>query len=125
MVVNIAIVVHRASIESYHSLLDYKDQRAKNLRDQQKLKNQKLIYDANPDMFPEIGLNIEEIEAIQDCKSWLGQRKWLKLNNVEFSQYPEEVKFQEHIKKFDIQNRAQYVEIVAAQNYATEKLLEE
>ena len=44
----------------------------------------------------------------------MSERKWLKINNINFDDYPEEKKFKEYIKKFEFDHRAKCVEIIAA-----------
>jgi len=39
------------------------------------------------------------------------QRKWLSLNKVDFSQYPDELKFQELNKKYSLVDRARVVRV--------------
>jgi len=58
--------------------------------------------------------NINEMEALKHCGDWRDDRRWLRANKVDVSEYPEEKKFQEYCKKFSFKKRAKAIEIISA-----------
>lgn len=53
----------------------------------------KTMIEHQPGRLPIVEKQLEELEAITFCKMWADQRKWLKFNNLDISEFEEEAKF--------------------------------
>ena len=51
-------------------------------------------------------------------------RKWLQYNQIDFTEFPEEKKYQELLTHHDFENRAKQVLITQSYNNAAEKVAE-
>ena len=55
------------------------------------MNNFKILTEKFPGKFKDIENNIEEIEALKFCKKWIVERKWLKINHVDFADFADEI----------------------------------
>jgi len=113
MIVNLSIVIHGAISDSIDDYRAWKIERKSGAHTKNKLHNFKVITKHLPGRFKEVESTLQELDAVDYCSKWIVERKWLKANNVDFSDYPEEIKFQDYCKRFTFKQRAKVIEIIA------------
>lgn len=93
--VNFAVVVFTTLQTWLYSCLNKRADRKKTLAIEERKSNRQLIVKEVPDLFKAYELELEVQDAVVVSKSWLIQRKWLKANQVDFSDFDEEKQFQQ------------------------------
>jgi hypothetical protein len=56
----------------------------------------------------------QEFFAKQFCQKWIPHRAWLKQNNFDFSQYPEELEYQQYKNLFQFRERGEKIRLLKA-----------
>ena len=55
-------------------------------------------------------------------KAWLPERRWLKANNIEFENFPEEERFQHLCKYFKLIEKAEFVRMSKSMQIVAQRL---
>ena len=101
--VNIAVVVVHTvwSIYKARKVASLDKQRAKRIKEA--LENKKKLIELEPKASEKLERQVKRQEAIDQVKQWHRVRLWLKQNNVDFSNYIEEVTFTKIVKEFKLE----------------------
>jgi hypothetical protein len=90
---NLLLVAIASIMDAWKSWQENKLIRARAKLRKRRLENFKTMTEDQPGKLVEVERQLEELKAVADCKRWAKHRKWLRLNNVDFSDYPEEIRF--------------------------------
>ena len=73
--------------------------------------NRKELVETAENTFELVKERIGMKDALKICNDWIKERRWLKDNNIDFSQYTDELKFQELCKEFKFVEKSKHMMI--------------
>jgi hypothetical protein len=76
-----------------------------------------------PGEFEDLNEIRNEYEAKVYCQSWLPERRWLQKNEIDYSKYPEEIKFRKCLKEYRFFRRAAATQLLHAHNFIREEMV--